>query len=356
MAAEVAEDACFDEELLFTEFEAEKETTRPSEERHDCPGKIPRNSLQQENIRLKNALKSLIGVWKLKCSTTGGQQDRHSPLFQGIFFDNKTSIRSREKVEEFIQTLQRRTDDINERESFGSQNFPPSICDTNCEVGKLARDNGCSQPFSIISSLQYYDEYCIDCCGLPLVDLNPQISDGWTIPQYEQVYFRVLAPDQTPKVRLKSRSCCFNCGNPGHSLQDCTETHDMQRINANRREFLNKFASPVNSKTRYHFDDSAMKRFGRFKPGVISDELREALGINEQDLPPYIYRMRHLGYPPGYLPKATKPSLLIYDGDGSINDYIEEQDEQKNEEHFRSSFIEYPGFNTPIPEGEFVLE
>ena len=130
----------------------------------------------------------------------------------------------------------------------------------------------------------------------------------------------------------------------------------MQRINANRREFLNKFASPVNSKTRYHFDDSAMKRFGRFKPGVISDELREALGINEQDLPPYIYRMRQLGYPPGYLPKATKPSLLIYDGDGSINDYIEEQDEQKNEEHLRSSFIEYPGFNTPLPEGEFVPE
>lgn len=199
--------------------------------------------------------------------------------------------------------------------------------------------------------MQYYDEYCIDCSGLPLVDLNPQISDGWTIPQYEQVYFRVLAPDETPKVKLKSRSCCFNCGNPGHSLQDCPETHDLQRINANRREFHNKFASPVNLRTRYHLDDSAMKRFGRFKPGLITDELREALGITEQDLPPYIYRMRHLGYPPGYLPKTVKPSLLIYDGDGSINDYIEEEDEHENEEHFRSSFIEYPGFNIPLPEG-----
>lgn len=344
---------CFDEELLFTEFEAEKATKRTVEEKKDCPGKKSWKALQQENIRLKNTLKSLISMWKLNSGARAEEQDRYSPLFQGIFFDNRTSIRARAKVEEFVQTLQRRTDDFNERESFGSQNFPPSVFETNYEVRKLAEDSGYSTPFSVVSSLQYYDEYCIDCCGLPLVDFNPQISDGWTIPQYVQVYFNVLTRDETPKVKLKSRSCCFNCGNSGHNLQDCPEAHDLEKINANRREFRNKFASPVNLKTRYHFDDSAVKRFGKFKPGAISDKLREALGITEQDVPPYIYRMRLLGYPPGYLPKEAKPSLLIYDGDGRINDYIEE-DEHENGDHIRSSFIEYPGFNIPLPEGEFV--
>nr|5LXR_B Chain B, Zinc finger CCHC domain-containing protein 8 [Homo sapiens]5LXY_C Chain C, Zinc finger CCHC domain-containing protein 8 [Homo sapiens]5LXY_D Chain D, Zinc finger CCHC domain-containing protein 8 [Homo sapiens]5LXY_F Chain F, Zinc finger CCHC domain-containing protein 8 [Homo sapiens]5LXY_H Chain H, Zinc finger CCHC domain-containing protein 8 [Homo sapiens]5LXY_J Chain J, Zinc finger CCHC domain-containing protein 8 [Homo sapiens]5LXY_L Chain L, Zinc finger CCHC domain-containing len=39
----------------------------------------------------------------------------------------------------------------------------------------------------------------------------------------------------------------------------------------------------------------------RFKPGVISEELQDALGVTDKSLPPFIYRMRQLGYPPGWL-------------------------------------------------------
>lgn len=42
-----------------------------------------------------------------------------------------------------------------------------------------------------------------------------------------------------------------------------------------------------------------------FRPGRISDSLREALGIGRYDIPEWIYRMRDKGfidgYPPGYL-------------------------------------------------------
>ncbi|CAG2166983.1 unnamed protein product, partial [Oppiella nova] len=48
-----------------------------------------------------------------------------------------------------------------------------------------------------------------------------------------------------------------------------------------------------------YFDNSS-----KIKPGVISEELREAAGIHRDKLPIWIYRMRVLGYPPGYLKQA----------------------------------------------------
>uniref|UniRef100_A0A183C8R7 BTB domain-containing protein n=1 Tax=Globodera pallida TaxID=36090 RepID=A0A183C8R7_GLOPA len=46
------------------------------------------------------------------------------------------------------------------------------------------------------------------------------------------------------------------------------------------------------------------------QPGVISDQLRDALGIGLRVLPPWIYRMRQLGllngYPPAYRKRATE--------------------------------------------------
>jgi len=39
---------------------------------------------------------------------------------------------------------------------------------------------------------------------------------------------------------------------------------------------------------------------------VHSDNLRAALGIKSNQLPPYIYQMRVFGYPPGYLENARQ--------------------------------------------------
>ena len=348
---------CFDEDLLFTEFEVEKAKKKTIEEKRDSIGGKSSKSLKEENLRLKKALRSLISMLKEARGRTtqdgNVEKERYSPLFQAIYFDNRTSIRNREKVEEFVQSLQRRVDDVNETESYGRENFPPSIFEMNYELEKLAEDEGCNPSFSVISSLQYYDVYCIDCCGLPLIDFNPKISDGWIIPKYEQVYFSVLHDEETAKVKIKQSRACFNCGECGHVLQDCPAPQDFAKINANRREFQSKFASPVTLKSRYHCDDKSMQRFAEFKPGIISVKLREALGIGEQDVPMYIYRMRYLGYPPGYLPKEAKPSLLMYDGDGNINDYVEEEGSE-NGEDIQNSFIEYPGFNIPLPEGELI--
>lgn len=49
-----------------------------------------------------------------------------------------------------------------------------------------------------------------------------------------------------------------------------------------------------------------------------SQELRDAIGISPEQLPPYIYQMRRIGYPPGHLEdaKAQKSGLSMFDKDG----------------------------------------
>ncbi|VDN28676.1 unnamed protein product [Gongylonema pulchrum] len=57
-----------------------------------------------------------------------------------------------------------------------------------------------------------------------------------------------------------------------------------------------------------------------FRPGYVSDSLRDALGIGKHDIPEWIYRMRQKGfvegYPPGYLDQVTQfqnflPKLIL---------------------------------------------
>lgn len=49
-----------------------------------------------------------------------------------------------------------------------------------------------------------------------------------------------------------------------------------------------------------------------------SEDLLTALGIDGNTLPPLIYRMRQLGYPPGWLKEAEMENsgLTLYDGNG----------------------------------------
>lgn len=51
-----------------------------------------------------------------------------------------------------------------------------------------------------------------------------------------------------------------------------------------------------------------------------SEELLTALGIDENTLPPLVYRMRQLGYPPGWLKEAEMENsgLSLYDGNGTF--------------------------------------
>ncbi|VUZ46241.1 unnamed protein product [Hymenolepis diminuta] len=89
----------------------------------------------------------------------------------------------------------------------------------------------------------------------------------------------------------------------------------------------------VGSSIRYHEND----KFSKIKPGRLSYDLRKALGISRQDIPLHVYRMRSLGYPPGWLRKAKVEQLPSFD-DGKHN---QSRDDSYNED----ALIAFPGFN-----------
>lgn len=68
--------------------------------------------------------------------------------------------------------------------------------------------------------------------------------------------------------------------------------------------------------SRYHLDDE--QKFAAFVPGQISSKLRKALGLAKHQLPKHIYKMRTLGYPPGWMEDAriSHSGLTLYDSQG----------------------------------------
>ena len=71
------------------------------------------------------------------------------------------------------------------------------------------------------------------------------------------------------------------------------------------------------SSGRYHQNENSNK-YAHIVPVSISDQLRKILGLSENDLPPYIYRLRKHGYPKAWLRHASiRPSgLNLYDAHG----------------------------------------
>ncbi|XP_064466335.1 zinc finger CCHC domain-containing protein 8 homolog isoform X2 [Ornithodoros turicata] len=157
---------------------------------------------------------------------------------------------------------------------------------------------------------------------------------------------------ETPKELCPSMEC-FNCGGD-HHLNMCTKDIDRARVSKNRREA----AKNLNVKnTRYHVEEGQKERF---KPGHLSNEMRRALDIGAEELPPFIYRMRVLGYPPGWLMEAEVESsgLKIYGSDGKAveDENIEDGEIHSTEKHVQydpNKLIRFPGYNVPTPPGVY---
>lgn len=160
-----------------------------------------------------------------------------------------------------------------------------------------------------------------------MVDANPAVisPDDSTkkstadkcVPQYSLNVSKVF-DHSTPTVPLpkddqkcehvrQPKNTCFNC-NGNHTIRECPEPKNQQMIQKNRSKF-----QPFRHQERYHID--ANQQFGHFLPGVLSQTLRQALGLRDQELPLYVYRMRMLGYPPGWLEdaKVTQSGMELFD-------------------------------------------
>ena len=107
-------------------------------------------------------------------------------------------------------------------------------------------------------------------------------------------------PPASPTVASKSKGGCFNCGESNCSVGTCPHPKDPKKIAKNRREF--QAANIGLNSARYHEDEP--QKFGHLSPGLPSSKLSEALGLRKDELPRYIYMMRDLGYPPGWMKHA----------------------------------------------------
>ncbi|XP_073917242.1 zinc finger CCHC domain-containing protein 8 isoform X2 [Castor canadensis] len=139
-------------------------------------------------------------------------------------------------------------------------------------------------------------------------------------------------------------------------MKECPMPRNAARISEKRKEYMDACgeANNQNFQQRYHAEE-VEERFGRFKPGVISEELQDALGVTDKSLPPFIYRMRQLGYPPGWLKEAEleNSGLALYDGKDDADGETEAGEVQQNKSvtYDLSKLVNYPGFNISTPRG-----
>ena len=268
--------------------------------------------LKQENLLLKKLVRKL---------SFNPSEDEP---FASILLHN-SAFQKQEELEDFICHIANKSSQNSTRNDFHKSSL---LSDG------FAAALGSDTSDLPVGCVQYFTSFCIDRFGSDLENISPNP------PIYDRVYYKTLPDDTGGKVSRKRVTVCFNCDGD-HRLNDCTKRRDLARINTKRRQFLEGKASY--NESRYHEEQTKLKQYQHLKPGIISNELREALGMAEHDLPPHIYRMRMLGYPPGWLPGNHRSGIVMYGKEG--------REEQINEKVDSDDYVHYPGFNVPIPHG-----
>uniref|UniRef100_A0A2K6D3H6 Zinc finger CCHC-type containing 8 n=1 Tax=Macaca nemestrina TaxID=9545 RepID=A0A2K6D3H6_MACNE len=286
--------------------------------------------LRAENI-LPAQLKRKLNILTRPSGILVNDTKLDGPILQILFMNNAISKQYHQEIEEFVSNLVKRFEEQQkndvEKTAFNLLPQHPDCAEEDHKQYFLT----CF--LQVVGSVLYFTNFCLDKLGQPLLNENPQLSEGWEIPKS----FMHLTTNLQPH--------CFS-----------RRPRNAARISEKRKEYMDACgeANNQNFQQRYHAEE-VEERFGRFKPGVISEELQDALGVTDKSLPPFIYRMRQLGYPPGWLKEAEleNSGLALYDGKDSTDGETEIGEIQQNKSvtYDLSKLVNYPGFNISTPRG-----
>ncbi|XP_028271049.1 zinc finger CCHC domain-containing protein 8 [Parambassis ranga] len=336
--------------IRFTEDGEDQEETNQLRSRlEDCDDYI--QSLTEEN----NALRRKLNILSRPSGITVEDVNIDGPLLQVIYANNIISKQCRQEIEDSIcSVILNHQKPSNKKKSVYHMKPQNSAFALDEDPQKMSCTSvrTTTEAFKVVGSVLYFTAFSIDKLGQPLVNENPQLTDGWDVPTYHQVFNQVLGADgQEIDIKDKRpKSMCFNCGSSSHQLRDCPQPKDMAAINERRKEFNQNNNQAIQSNQRYHADEIE-ERFAKYKPGIMSEELLSAMGVDGNRLPPLIYRMRHLGYPPGWLKEAEVENscLKLYDGKGSNDDNATDSSNSQNISYDVSKLVDFPGYNVPAP-------
>ncbi|XP_047527514.1 zinc finger CCHC domain-containing protein 8 isoform X2 [Vanessa atalanta] len=253
--------------------------------------------------------------------------ENRTPLISVRFKDKKLAHVYKKKVKGFLINLLKSRSDEKINDIHESDNeldiWPEDLVDEDCNKEEIPNP--------------------IDD-GLFFVDTEPCDDKHIEIPKYSQnsAVISNKVEEESPPVSLRRRQICFNCDGE-HQLRECPLPRDNQRIAENRKAFPAKVG-------RYHVEDD--QKYGHLVPGRISSTLRNALGLKRYELPLHIYRMRLLGYPPGWLEEAriSHSGITMFDSTGTAILDPEEEEGEVCEPGSKDKFdikkiLDFPGFN-----------
>ncbi|KAL6983059.1 hypothetical protein U1Q18_016451 [Sarracenia purpurea var. burkii] len=110
----------------------------------------------------------------------------------------------------------------------------------------------------------------------------------------------------------------------------------------------NQNASSHRNPIRY-YQNSLGGKYDGLRPGVLDAETQQLLGLGELDPPPWLNRMREIGYPPAYL-ENDEPSGITIFADEESTEGKEDGKILETPEPVKKMSVEFPGINAPIPE------
>ncbi|XP_017886151.2 zinc finger CCHC domain-containing protein 8 homolog isoform X1 [Ceratina calcarata] len=279
-------------------------------------------------------------------------------LFKVMFRDESVSRRYIERIKDFLKELV--SSKVISQESDNGLTLEVWDNDNANDNDNDNKDDSTSRSIEI-ETTESDDSEDIICDTLFTVDTQPKLIDDLDVPTYGKKYEDAFdktksASSANTKEKCPPRLSCFNC-NGNHNLRDCKVRRDPAVIEANRKNFNVKASKTL----RYHLDDN--QKFDHLIPGQLSSTLRKALGLKNNELPKHIYRMRRLGYPPGWLEEARlqHSGLALFNSDGVAEEDSDAEpgaiieDGDKDQFDIKKIF-DFPGFNVPAPPGTRDVE